>query len=458
MQTQEPLLEPLHRSTAPPAKRRRTRSAAGIALVVALLLAIGFIPKLLRNSEAKEMALRTSDQLPVVFSVRARAAAPTAELELPGNVEAVYVSSLYARASGYVKRRLVDIGQQVHAGQLLAEIEAPEVDQQLERARAAVSQARAAYAQSNASLLEARAGVGQARAQLQQASANEEIAKTTDTRWTRLVERGVIPRQQGDEKRSAYQARAAEVAAAQANVQTAEATVVARQANIDASHADIAAAQADVRRLEQMVAFERVLAPFDGVITERNVERGDLVTAAGGTGQSRLFSIAQADVLRIQTQVPQAYASDVQIGQTVQVEVKGSAAKSVLGKVARSANALNQQSRTLLTEVQIDNRGGLLFPGMFAEVKFSLPRRRQLVLIPADTLLVNNDGQRVALAGKDGKVHYRHIEIGRDLGGEIEVVNGLEGNESLISNPSDSLTEGQAVEVRVLPAAGKTKS
>lgn len=429
-------------------RRRRVGFAAAGLLVLLTLLAAGFIPRLLRASQAEGLANEHKRQLPVVLTVQPHAAPPTSELVLPGNIEAVYVAALYARANGYVKRRYVDIGQKVGAGQLLAEIEAPEIDQELAQSRAALGQTKAAYQQARANLYESQSAVNQTRASLEQAQANQEIAKTTDSRWSRLVDKGVLPKQQGDEKRSAYHARAAEVAVAEANIQTANATVVSRQASIDAAKANIAAAQADVRRLEQMVSFERVVAPFDGVITERKIERGDLVAAGNGGGQTRLFSIAQADILRIQTHVPQAYAEDIQDGQTAQVEVRGGATPVVTGKVVRSANALDAQSRTLLTEVQVNNHKGLLLPGMYANVKFVLPRSKSLILIPADTLVVNGNGTRVVTVGADRKAHYKTVEVGRDLGSEIEVTSGLNGNEQLVSNPTDALSEGQSVELR----------
>jgi RND family efflux transporter MFP subunit len=461
MQIEDSILEdsaignPKIGSPSPGKKNRAGLVAAGLVVVLALL-AIGIVPRFVRASEAQALAKETTSSLPVVVTAAAHLAPPTSELALPGNIEGVYVSSLYARANGYVKQRFVDIGDKVHAGQLLAIIESPEIDQELAQAKAAASQTAAAQEQAKANLTESQAAVIQSQANLEQAKANQEIAQTTDTRWSRLVAKGVLPKQEGDERRSAYNARQAEVAAANASIQTAQATVTARQAAINAAQANISAAQANVSRLEQMVSFERVVAPFDGVITERKVERGDLVTAGSGSAQSHLFSIAQASILRIQVQVPQAFAAEIQNGQSAQVAVRGQGQTVVTGKVVRSANALDSQSRTLLTEIQIDNRQGFngqrpLLPGMYAEVQFVLPRTRSMVLVPADTLVVNGNGTRVITIGPDHKVHYQTIQIGRDLGPEIEVINGLQGGEQLVANPVDSLLEGQPVQVQVSP-------
>jgi RND family efflux transporter MFP subunit len=438
-------------------RSKRTGVLAGVLVAFLILFAIGLVPRLTRQSQAQELANEHKTQIPAVITVPVRPAGATSELSLPGNIEAVYVASIYARANGYVKRRLVDIGQRVHAGDLLAEIDAPEINQQLAQARAALGQTRAAYEEARANLKESEASVTQAKANLDQAQANEAIAKTTDSRWSRLVDRGVLPKQQGDERRSAYHARVAEVAAAEANIQTAEATVRSRRASVDSAQANIAAARAEVGRLQEMVSFERVLAPFDGVITERRVERGDFVGAGGAGGQSRLFSIAQSNILRIQTQVPQAYASGIKDGEQAEITVRGGGQQVVTGKVVRSANALNAQTRTLLVEVQIDNRSGALLPGMYADVKFVLPRTKNLVVVPADTLVVNGSGTHVIAVGADSRAHSIPVEVGRDLGSEIEILSGLDGSEQLVSNPTDDITDGRQVQARAsAPAQGKS--
>ncbi|HEY7212915.1 MAG TPA: efflux RND transporter periplasmic adaptor subunit [Bryobacteraceae bacterium] len=459
MHLDEPIIEEYSGApiTPKPPKRKPALYVAGATLFF-LLLAAGVVPKLIRSSEAAGVAHAAETAIPVVTVARAQPAPPSSELTLPGNVEAVYVSSIYARSNGYVKKRLVDIGDRVKAGQLLAEIESPEVEQELSQAIAALGQTRAAYEQATANFVQSQAAVNQAHANVDQSAANQEIARTTDQRWSRLVNRGVLSKQDGDEKRSAFAARSAEVAAAQANLATAEANVKAQQANITAARANIAAAQANVNRLRQMVSFENVTAPFDGVITERHVERGDLITAGSGAAQTSLFAIAQANLLRVQVHVPQAYAPDIQNGQAAQLDVHGRSGSPIIGRVVRSANSLNSDSRTLLAEVQVDNRDGALLPGMYADVKFTLPRGRSLVLIPADTLVVNGQGTRVLRVMPDGKLHFIPVTIGRDLGAQVEVTDGLHGDEELVANPGDDLSEGQAVRVQARNAHQAEKS
>ncbi|HTB18653.1 MAG TPA: hypothetical protein VK708_11080, partial [Bryobacteraceae bacterium] len=269
---------PAGRIEMPKKSANPRRTALWIAALLAVvLLAVGIFPRIQRHARANEVAEAAGTSLPNVLLVKAKLTSGSSDLELPGNIQAINVASIYARTNGYVQERFVDIGTPVKAGQLLALIASPEVDQELAQGKAALEQARAASEQANANLAQAQAQVNQAKANVGQAQANEEIAATTNERWTRLVDKGVLPKQQGDERRSAFNARHAETTAAVAAEATAEANVGSRTADISAARATIDAQAANVRRLEQMQSFERVLAPFDGVVTERRIEKGDLI-------------------------------------------------------------------------------------------------------------------------------------------------------------------------------------
>jgi len=442
--------ETVTRKAAP---QGRTRWGAA-ALVLGLLAIAGIWPRVGRQREAVAIAKAAETAVPSVLVTRAKTAAGNSELLLPGNTEAINVASIYARANGYVRERMVDIGSVVKSGQTLAVIESPEVDQELAQAKAALEQSKAALQQATANLEQSRAGVNQANANVAQAKANEEIAATTDQRWTRLVERGVLPKQAGDERRSAYLARQAESEAARAAVRTAEANVTSRTADLGAARANVDAQAANVRRLQQVQGFERVLAPFDGVVTERKVERGDLVTAGSG-GDRNLFTVAQARTLRIQVSVPQAYSVDLKPGQTAQVLVRERPGRTFTGTIARTAKALDSTSRTLLTEIQVDNASGELLPGMYAQVKFSIPRSTPVVVIRADALIADAQGTRVAVVDGGNHVHFRTVQVGRDTGMEVEVLSGLAGDELVISNAPDTLVDGG--EVAAHKAAGEAK-
>ncbi len=425
--------------------RIRTLVLASIALV--LLLTVGILPRLNRSSRAEETARAATEDLPVVSVVEAKMSASTSELQLPGNTEPINVAHIYARASGYIRERRADIGTRVKAGQLLAIVESPEVDQQLAQARANLQQAHAALAQAESNLNQARAGVNQASANIVQARANEEIAATTNDRWTRLVSRGVLPKQAGDERRTTLAARAAETQASMAASKTADAVVISRQADVTAAEAAIEAQAANVRRLEQLQGFERVMAPFSGVVSERKIERGDLVSADAG-GDRNLFTVVQGNVLRIQVSVPQTYAIDLHPGQPAEVTVNERPGRTFPGKVARTAEALDATSRTLRTEVQVDNSSGDLLPGMYSQVKFALSRAQTIILVPANTVAANSQGTRVVVLTQDGHAHFVPVQLGRDLGTEVEILNGLKGSERLITNPADTLTEGQRLRVQ----------
>jgi RND family efflux transporter MFP subunit len=439
---------PVIRVEVPGQANRPRRTTVWVAAVLAAvaLLGAGIIPRMQRSARAAETAETASSSLANVLVVKARLTSGSADLELPGNIQALNVASIYARTSGYVQQRLVDIGTPVKAGQLLAVIASPEVDQELAQGRAAVEQARAALEQANANLAQARAQVNQANANVAQAQANEELAATTNDRWTRLVDRGVLPKQQGDERRSAFNARHAETNAAIAAETTAEANVGSRTADVSAARAAIDAQLANVRRLEQMQSFERVLAPFDGVVTERRIEKGDLISAGSGTDRN-LFTVAQSTTLRIQVSVPQNYAVDLQPGQDAEVTLRERPGETFHGKIARTAESIAAATRTLLTEVQVNNSSGRLLPGMYAEVKFTLQRSHPVVLIPGSALVANAQGTRVAQVGQDRRVHLITVQTGRDLGTEIEILSGLSGSEQVINNPPDNLSEAQQVNV-----------
>jgi RND family efflux transporter MFP subunit len=437
------------------ARPRRVAQVAAGALALSLVVFAGVLPRVARRQEAFAIAHAAETSLPSVLVTKAKTVAGNSELLLPGNTEAINVASIYARANGYIRERMVDIGSAVKAGQTLAIIESPEVDQELAQARAALEQAKAALEQATANLEQAKAGVNQAQANIAQAKANEEIAATTDQRWTRLVDRGVLPRQAGDERRSAYLARQAESESARAALRTAEANVNSRTADLGAARANIQALAANVGRLERLQGFERVIAPFDGVVTERKVERGDLVTAGSGSDHN-LFMVAQAKTLRIQVNVPQTYSVDLRPGQTAQVLIRERPGRTYVGAIARTANALDSTSRTLLTELQVDNSSGELLPGMYAQVKFSVPRSAPVTVIPAAALIADAAGTRVAVVDGESRVHYRSVQVGRDLGTEVEVLSGLRGDEGVVSNPPDTLADGQQVAVQRADGGGRS--
>jgi RND family efflux transporter MFP subunit len=224
--------------------------------------------------------------------------------------------------------------------------------------------------------------------------------------------------------------------------------VSAATANITAAEANVTANRANVSRLQQMQSFERIVAPFDGVITARNVERGDLVSTGSSSVAKPLFSIAQSGTLRIQIDVPQSEAVNIKDGQKASIDVKERVGRAYTGTVIRNAAALDNAARTMLTEVQVDNTDASLLPGMYAQVKFTLPQQRTSLIIPTSSLVVDRGGMHVVTIDADHRIHFVPVTIGKDMGKEVEILKGLKESESLVSSPSDLLNEGEHVEVR----------
>jgi RND family efflux transporter MFP subunit len=397
----------------------KIRLAGAGALVVALI-ALGAIPRLVRQREALAAVRESPVTHPVVTIVHPQIGEPTSTLLLPGNIEPLYSTSIYARTEGYLERRNVDIGARVRAGQVLAVISSPEVDQQLLQARATLAQAEAA--------------LQQAKATLEQAKANAELTRLTKERDLPLGEQHAISQQIVDEAVQAYDARLADVSAAEANIAAAQANVTANRAN--------------VARLQQMQSFEQVLAPFEGVITARNVERGDLVRTGAAAAGKPLFSIAQSGTLRIQVDVPQSEAVNIQDGQKASVTVKERLGREYTGTIVRSAGSLDSAARTMLTEVQVDNRDGSLLPGMYAQVKFMLATQRASFIIPTSALVIDRSGMHVVTVQNNQQLHFVPVVIGKDMGTQVEVLSGIQGSDALVASPSDLLHEGQDVQVR----------
>jgi RND family efflux transporter MFP subunit len=403
-------------TTAP--VRRNFRIAGGV-IVFVILLAIGIIPRVIRSREAADAALASAVLLPEVIVVHPRRAAAHTAVSLPGNLQPLYSASVFARTNGYIQSRAVDIGSHVKAGQLLAVISAPEVDQQL--------------IQAHADELEAAAAVAQSKAALKQAQANLGIAHITQGRYASLIGKHAVTQQSLDEANGTLQARTADVSAADANIEAAQATLASRKANVE--------------RLTQLQDFERVVAPFDGVVTARNVEVGDLVNAGSDNGAMSLFSVAQSNVLRVQVEVPQSAALALQVGQQATLTVPERSGHRYVARVTRTAQSIDVAARTMLTEVQVDNSDGSLFPGMYGEVKFDTSTTQPSLIIPSTALVIDKNGMHVVSVSADSHVHFVPVDIGQDLGSQVEISQGLRGGEMLVSNPSDLLNDGEKVAI-----------
>ncbi len=415
--------------------RRRpvTRLAVIMLIGVIGLVAVGILPRVRRHQDLEAAARAVKDGVPVVNVILPVRGKPDAEFMLPGTIQAIQETAIYARVDGYLRRRLVDIGDRVVAGQVLAEIDTPELDQQLYQAKATLAQARAARAQAVASLEQARSALVHTQAQL-------EYNGTNLSRWRTLKERELVAQQDVDDRQVL-------VTTAQADVKAAQANVVALEASVAAADANVVSNQANVQRLLEMQSFQKIRAPFPGIVTVRNVDNGALISSGSATSNTPLFRMAQIDSLRIYVSVPQTFVTDVKPGLVAELVVREFPQRVFTGRVVSTAGALDPTSRTLLTEVRIQNDGELLRPGMYTDVRFHLVRSDPPLVIPSSALIIRSGPPRVAVVGADSRVRFPLIQLGRDFGTTVEVVGGLSERDRLLVTPSDTLQEGAAVKV-----------
>jgi membrane fusion protein, multidrug efflux system len=372
---------------APPAQRVKLGKylVAGIILIV-IGLAVGFVPRFLsRRTLDKETAQMATQYVTVVSPMPGKS---DMGVPLPAEVQAFVEAPIFARANGYLKKWHVDIGQPVETGQLLAEIDTPEVDQQL----------------------------AQAKAEVGQAEANLALAKSTSERWVDLLKSSSVSEQETAEKKADF---------------------ALKQANLEAANANL-------HRLEDLKSFARVTAPFAGTITTRNTDVGQLISA--GNGQP-LFRLAQTDPLRVYVHVPQTLSRQVELGQEADLMISELPGRKFEAKVVRTAGAMDPTTRTLLAELEVKNPKNEILAGSYAQVRFSDALGNPTLTLPANTLLFRSEGMQVGVVGVDGKVTMHDVKIGRDFGQTVEVVQGVSSSDRVVVNPSDSLASGMTVHV-----------
>lgn len=376
--------------------QRKVRRYTLIGAVIAVVLAIwGIVGRVETRSELRKSS--ADDSIVTVVTAKPQLSAAGDELVLPGIVQAYIEAPIYARTSGYLKSWTRDIGSRVHKGELLAEIETPEVDRQL----------------------------AQAQADLATAQANLALANITNDRWQGLLKTQAVSKQDADNKAGDAAAKAATVESARENV----------------------------ARLNDLESFKRVLAPFDGVITARNTDIGSLINAGQASG-SELFRLADVHKLRIYAQVPEAYAQATQTGLKAELHFIERPGAAYAADTIRTSNALDPTARTLQVELQLDNREAQLFPGSYAEVHFKLPSSSRTLRLPANTVLFRPEGLEVAVVETNNTIKIKRIDQGRDFGKTIEVLRGVDPDDAVVVNPPDSIEDGMPVRIAP-PATGK---
>lgn len=455
-----------HQKKPAPEKPKPSKKWLLIALLIglvalALIFLLGYLPRRSKEKATQKAARREEESIPTVDVAKVKRSPGVTRLLLPGNITPITEAPIYARATGYIIKRYVDIGDRVRANQLMAVIEAPELDQQVAQGRSQLSQARQQ--------------LGQAEAALQQAEAQLELAKVTWNRYAILVQHGAVAKQDADTQK--------------ANYDTAGANVSSSKANVRASEDNVKAAQANLERLISLQSYKEIRSPFAGVVTVRNVDLGSYISTAGGQSGSttyassqqlgsnatapqnaEMFRVAQIGRLRILINVPQSDASSVHIGQHADVLVNQSASRPFPGVVTRTASSLDPNTRTLLTEVQVENSAMEMLPGMYAQVQFSSDRSNPPLLVPGDSLITLSGGVFIATLRdpdpqklqaikkqspedngtdehkeKPKQIHLKRVDVGRDYGTDTEITAGLEGWEYVATNPSDEVYEGALV-------------
>jgi RND family efflux transporter MFP subunit len=516
-----------------------------------VLFGVGLVPKLHAQDKLEKQATATASEIPEVEVTTARLASAD-KMELPGSIEALSDTIIQARTSGYISKLYVDIGSHVKAGQVLADIESPDVDQQLFQAQADTAKSRATVDQSQADVSRLKAGVSQSqadlarqaanikqaqagvagaeakyqsaksqefsseaalaqtqqgvalqKANLAQAAAQYDLAKTTESRYRDLLKKGFVAQQDYDQAASTLKTAAAGIDAVKASVSANEAnvraaqqavqsakslvvsaesdtasaeanlvasratyqsqgqTVVAAKENVKAGVSTVAAnvaavssSEANARRYSVLSGFEHVVAPFEGVITARNIDIGSLVnpgtattTNSSATEVAGLFGIARSDVLRIFVNLPQSAFQWAKTGTKAVVLIREVPNQKFIGTIFQAAGALNQNTRTLLTEIRLPNPKGTLLPGMFAEVDISPPAQAKVLRVPSNVLLIDSHGTRVVVVDSQNHAHYVPVVLGRDYGTEIEIVSGITATDQLVSDPTDDIKDGGEVKV-----------
>jgi RND family efflux transporter MFP subunit len=405
----------------------KTLRRAGLAALIAAIAAAvaGIWERWHRDAAVKQWTV--TEAVPVVSYVTPQANGAASQLILPGDIQAWFEAPIYARVNGYLKKWYFDYGAIVKAGQILAEIEAPDLD--------------ASFAAANAKLVNANAQVGVREAELQ-------FAKTTYDRW-RNSPKGVVSVQETMAKKGDFDSATA---------------------RLNAALADVKAAQGEVDRLKALESFKNVVAPFDGIVTERNTDIGALINAGSGVGGGSgpvLFKVADVHELRIFVQVPQRMSADIREGQKADLRLPQFPGKTFEANVATTARSINQSARTLLAELHADNPDGVLQPGSYTEVHFNLPPDPNIFSIPTNALIFRKNGLEVAVIGQDDRIAVKKISIGRNLGSTVEVLSGLAPSDRVVVSPPDSLAAGDLVRIaseaapsgnaeKIAPADAKT--
>lgn len=415
-----------------------------LVAILIVLFVIGVLPKLSDKRSLNVKEETNASAVPVVQTVTVQPAAQDESVNMPCNLGAMQFATIYARVDGYLKGRLVDIGDSVKSGQLLAEIDTPTIDEEISQASADLQEAKARLSTAQAALRGSKAQVDSADADIKKVKTDQDYASITADRWRHMADEGSVSLQSRDEKNRALGAQNASLEAAEAKKRVAQEEVDQAVAQVDLAKAGIAAKVAVLNKYKAQQAFKYIRAPFDGVIVTRKVDPGSLITAGSQSQTQELFQLAKLDVLRSYVNVPQSISHNIRVGQQAEITLSSLPGRKFMGEVTNVSGALDPQTRTRQTEVKIENPDHKLLPGMYAQLKLTAERTDKWVEIPSSAVIPKHKALQVVLV-KDGKAHYQDVVLGRDFGDTIEIRSGLATGETVIVSPPDDLREGDAV-------------
>jgi RND family efflux transporter MFP subunit len=437
----------------PPAPRSRAVWLIGIIVVAALiaLIAFGAVPRFVQQQALIQDTKKQNTEAPSVSVTIAQPGAPIEEFVLPVSTLAIQVASIYARVNGYLDKRFANIGDQVKAGQVLATIDTPEIDQQVQAAESAVQQAKAQVENAKETQIKAQADMRTVAANVRKGQTDLVFYTAEVKRYTGLAKQGAVSLEDRDSHVQQYNGAVATLQSLNEAERSAKATFNSAAAAVKAAQSALDTAKAQHQQVEATRSFQNVTAPFSGIVTKRNVDAGALITSGSNNSNSILFEVAKTDMLRVFVYVPEQYVPYIHTGEVAKLRFPEFPRQDFEGTVTNVSGGLDETSKTLQVEIHVPNSNHVLMPGMYAKVRFQAPATMKLPVVPASTLVTRADGQFVYIVDNNNVVHMHKLDVGRDLGGQFEVASGVNAGDKVIISPQDIITDGMKVNPVVAP-------
>lgn len=436
-----------------PARKSSLPWIIGTIVIVVLLglIAFGALPRIVQQQTLIQDTKKQTSEAPGVSIVVAQPGAAVQEFVLPGSTQAIQVAQIYARVNGYLNERFANIGDQVKAGQILATIDTPEIDQQVQAAESAVQQARAQVENAKETQVKAQADMRTVAANVRKGQTDLQFYTAEVKRYTGLAKQGAVSLEDRDSHVQQYNGAVATLESLNEAERSARATFNSAAAAVKAAQSALDTAKAQHQQIAATRSFKKVTAPFSGIVTKRNVDAGALITSGSNNGNSILFEVAKTDVLRVFVYVPEQYVPYIHQGEIAKLTFPEFPRQDFEGTVTNVSGGLDETSKTLQVEIHVPNQSHTLLPGMYAKVRFQAPSTMRLPVIPASTLVTRADGQFVYVVDNNNVVHIHKLDVGRDLGGQFEVANGVNSGDRVIISPQDYILDGMKVNPVVAP-------